>query len=155
MFQVYKFNHTLTLTPFDIAQYLGNSVIADDIKYCLIENRTPVLTFKYPSKQYNSKKQKGGSYTRYFNQEWLKEFPFLTYSKHDEGIYCLSCTLFPVKGQCHRAKLLITQPYQNWKDAHADFQKHSTVEYHKNSDSMLHAFLQVIGKGNKVELIFA
>ena len=62
-------------------------------------------------------------------------------------------TLFPVQGQCHKVKLLITLPYQNLKDARTDFQKHSTLEYHKTSDCMLHALLRVNqGKQKRVDI---
>ena len=50
-------------------------------------------------------------------------------------------------------KVVDTAPYKNWKDARADFQKHSTLEYHKTSDCMLHAFLQVSqGKQQRVDI---
>ena len=140
-------------TLFDISSFIGKSRLPDDIKYQLIQNRIPEATYKYLSRQYNSNTIKGGSYKRHFNREWLIEFHFLAYSKHDNGLYCLSCTLFPVEGQCHRAKLLITKPYQCYKDAHADFQKHSLLEYHKNSYSMLLSFLQVKeGKQQRIDL---
>ena len=119
-------NH-LDCTPFDLASFLGQSNIPDDVKYRLIQNRIPESSFKYPDREYNSKKLKGGSYKRFSNPYWLKEFLFLTYSRNHDGLYCLSCTLFSVEGQCHRAKLLLTAPYKNWKDARAVFQKHSTL----------------------------
>ena len=58
-------------------------------------------------------------------------------------------------GQCHRAKLLITNPYQNWKDAHSGFLKHS-LEYHKAADAKRSAFLEVRqGSQQRVDLILS
>jgi hypothetical protein len=73
---------------------------------------------------------------------WLEEFPFLMYSVEEDGIYCLSCRYFPVDGQCNRARLLITTPYRDWKDARSTFLKHRTLQYHLDSDCLRRAFVE-------------
>ena len=87
----------------------------DDVKMKLIDMRVPEQSFKFPGRQYNDSKRKRGTYTRYCNREWLNEFKFLLYSKAQDGLYCLSCILFPSTSQAHRAESLICTPYQNWK----------------------------------------
>ena len=74
-------------------------------------------------------------YMRYCNREWLNEFTFLSYSKAQDGLYCVSCILFPSISQTERAELLITAPYHKWKKARSDIANHSTLKYHLLSDS--------------------
>ena len=71
----------------------------DDVKLKLIELRVPEQSFKYPGRKYNDSKCKSGVYTRYCNRDWLSEFQFLSYSKLQDGLYSLSCILFPSTSQ--------------------------------------------------------
>ena len=115
----------------------------EDIRLKLIEERMPEQSFKFPGKHYKDSKRKGGTYVRYCNRDWLTEFPFLAYSKSLDGLFCLSCVLFSsgISNQ-HRANLLISAPYQNWKDARADILKHSTLKYHLDSECKRQAFME-------------
>ena len=65
----------------------------------------------------------------------------MSYSKSLDGLYCLSCILFPSTSQTQRAELLIATPYQNWKKAGADIANHSTLKYHLLSECKRQAFL--------------
>ena len=67
----------------------------------------------------------------------------MAYSKSKDGLYCLSCILFPcgIPSQ-QRANLLMSAPYQNWKNARADILKHSTLKYHLQSECSRRAFLE-------------
>ena len=47
-------------------------------------------------------------------------------------MFCLPCVLFPDTSH-RRPKKLISEPYQNWKNALEDLKKHSTYDYHQNS----------------------
>ena len=113
----------------------------DDIKLKLIDLHVPEQSFKFPGRQYNDSKHKSGVYTRYYNCDWLSEFQFLSSSKSQDGLYCLSCILFPSTSQAQRAELIIATPYQNWKKAHADVANYSTLKYHLLSESKRQAFL--------------
>ena len=43
-------------------------------------------------------------------------------------------SIFPMAAhQGSKAKLLISQPYQNWKDARSDLSHHAVRQYHKDS----------------------
>ena len=69
-------------------------------------------------------------------------FKLLSYSKSTDGYFCLACVLFPTSAhQGSRAKILITQPYRNWKDTREDLKNHSVVEYHKDSMEKMNSFL--------------
>ena len=113
------------------------------LKKSSIEERIPEKSFKFPQKSYKNSTRKDGTYIRYCNRDWLDEFPFLAYSKSQDGLYCLSCILFPcgIPSQ-QRANLLISAPYQNWKDARADILKHSTLKYHLQSEYSRRAFVE-------------
>lgn len=56
----------------------------------------------------------------------------------------MSCLLtFPLPAhQCSRAKLLITQPYRNWKDVRKDLNHHAVLQYRlKGSMEKLNNFI--------------
>ena len=112
------------------------------MKYKLINDRIPSKAFKFPGKKYKDSKCKDGSYIRHYNRDWLIEFPFLSYSKAEDGLYCLSCVFFRTGNDRLHANLLIQSPYQNWKNARADIIKHSTLQYHRTSETMRLAFMQ-------------
>ncbi len=102
----------------------------------------PEKSFKFPGKKYKDSKRKDGVYMRYCNLDWLIEFPFLSYSRAQDGLYCLSCVFFPTGNDILRAKFLIHAPYQNWRKGRIDIIKHSTLQYHRVSDTMRLAFIQ-------------
>ena len=127
----------------DVASYIdGSRAVTDDIKFDLICQWVPEKSYKFPGKKYNDCKRKDGSYMRYCNRDWLTEFTFLSYSRTQDGLYCLSCVLFPTGNESLRANLLINTPYQNWKNVRSDMMKHSTLQYHKTSDAIRLAFIQ-------------
>ncbi len=79
---------------------------------------------------------------RYCQHSWFVEFEFLTYSKSLDGIFCLACILFPSGGVHEQPKLLVKQPYRNWKDAREDLKKHSVTTPHQNAMARLKGFIQ-------------
>lgn len=107
----------------------------------VIKNRKPPQSYQFPGTEYRDKRCTSGTMKRRCRHEWLSKFPFLAYSKSQDGLYCVSCVLFPVaakQGSC--AKLLLTEPYRKWKDAMQDCRDHSNLEYHKNSFARMKAF---------------
>ena len=122
----------------DIKDYI-NQCPRDNVKHHLISNREPEKQFNFPPKQYKDKRSRTGYMNRFCCRDWLKKFEFTCYSKHDDGLYCLACVLFP-DGSHRRPKKLITEPYRNWKDAIHDLKKHATCEYHMNSMAKLKSF---------------
>ena len=57
-----------------------------------------------------------------------------------DGLYCMGCVLFPDSSH-RRPKKLISEPFQNWKDALEDLKNHASCKYHCNSMAKLWAFL--------------
>ena len=89
--------------------------------YALSKRRIPDLNFKFPSKSYKDKLAKDRIKLRYCQRAWfdiIYIYPFISYSKKVDGIYCLVCLLFFLQTQnmVKRQNLLITQPHCNWKD---------------------------------------
>ena len=81
---------------------------------------------------------------RHCNHDWFK-YPFLTYSKSTDGLFCFACVLFPMPAhQGSRAKQLISQPYKNWKDASTDLQSHTGKEYHHDSMEKMKSFVKIM-----------
>ena len=63
----------------------------------------------------------------------------VSYSKSEDGLYCLACVLFP--DTSHRCpSKLITEPYQNWIDATEVLLRLASCDYHINSLTKLDAF---------------
>lgn len=116
--------------------------IDDEQKDYFIKNRYPGSAYQFPAREYNDKSRKTGKVKRYCSHDWFRAYDFLSYSKDKDGLFCLCCALFPVDPHHgERAKLLITTPYRNWKDATADLNKHATLEYHKDSYAKMKAFI--------------
>ena len=109
------------------------------MKFNLITNREPEISFIFPPRQYKDKRSKSGYLNRFCCRDWFKRFKFLCYSKASDGLYCLACVLFPDSSH-RRPKKLISEPYCNWKDAVHDLAKHSTSDYHCNSMTRLDSF---------------
>ncbi|CAC5365224.1 unnamed protein product [Mytilus coruscus] len=111
----------------------------DDKKHMLICNRMPESTFKFASKLYKDSRCKSGSYKRSYFREWFTKFEFLSYSKDKDGLYCLVPKFFPdTSGR--RPRKLVSEPYQNWKDAITDLKRHASSETHLNSIIRLSGF---------------
>lgn len=69
---------------------------------------------------------------------WVKN-GFICYSKSKDGLYCLGCKFSPdTSGR--RPKILVSEPYCNWKDAFADLKNHASCEYQLNSMMRLNSF---------------
>lgn len=112
-----------------IVNVLSNtSKIDNEIKYNLIKNRVPPKKFIFPAKEYKDKSKKSGKRSRSYQHQWFEQFEFIVYSMEKDGIYCLPCILFPIENAPGgRAKLLITLPYNNWKDAVSDLKSHAVL----------------------------
>ena len=113
---------TDTSNAIDIASVVSQTKLSDQTKYNVIEslilNRKPHLQFNFPSKEYKDSRRQSGTMKRYCQHKWFEIFPFITYSTLEDGIYCLCCSVFRVKPkQGSRAKMMISKPYSNWKDA--------------------------------------
>ena len=129
------------------AMKLKTNNISDEQKAYFIKNRVPDKSFQFPAKQYKDKRRPSGFMSRYCCLEWFDKFDFLGYSVAMDGLFCLPCVLFPVPShRGNRANVLITSPYQNWKDAKTDLTNHATLQYHLDSKEKMDAFVQTMQK---------
>jgi len=67
------------------------------------------------------------------SKDWLNKFPWLSYSAKDCGAYCRICVLFgrDFSGVGDQKLGFFTlQLLSKYKNAVADFKKHSTLNYH-------------------------
>lgn len=131
-------SHTNPVHP-DISSLMRSGMISDEMKYNLIMNREPPSAFKFPARQYKDKRAKSGFLSRYCCRDWFNMFPFISYSVSAEGLFCVPCVLFPDSAH-RRPKKLITEAYNNWKDALEDLKQHASCDYHMNSLTKMNAF---------------
>ena len=101
--------------------------ISDDDKYQLTQNREPPSTSKFHSEKYANKNHKSGYMNRYCCMYRFKTFDFITYSERSDGLYCLARVLFPDTAH-RRPKKIVSECYNNWKDAIMDLKSHSAPD---------------------------
>ena len=119
----------------DVASYIGASIPADS-KYQLLTNHfKPGVDYKFP-------KSVSG---RAFQYRWLQLYPWLVYSKQENGGYCLPCVLFASCGY-HRSDpgILVRRPLISFPKALELFHKHKAKDYHKTAVVRADEFLQVM-----------
>ena len=151
--QVKRFKSDIDVdTKHDISDYMtiGKNVDSDT-KLSLINHRKPMSNnFQVPTREYKDKSKKNGVSVRTCHMEWLDTYDYLAYSQKEDGLYCLSCVLFPVENQTSgRANNLVNKLYTKWKDTVSDLKKHAVLEYHKNSQANLNAFMDTMAKPEK------
>lgn len=114
----------------DLGKYLNtpSEIIDPDTKLKLLSNPwVPEVTFRFPA---------SGKRNLRFQSQWLHKFPWLVYSKKNDGALCKYCVLFSKdtagKGGHQKLRLLVKEPYRNWKDALEYFKNHQDkCIYHK------------------------
>ena len=108
----------------DVANYLGKSLqLPDAVKYQLLVNHfRPGATYKFPR----------STNGRSFQYSWLQQYPWLSYSKQENGGICLPCVLFASSGY-HGSDpgILVRRPLISFTKALESFRKHAAKEYHK------------------------
>ena len=120
----------------DISEYSMRCNATDDEKYHLITNHfNPEPHFKFP-------KNVGG---RSFQHSWMMKYPWLKYSKQNDGGYCLPCILFS-RSASHNADpgVLVTNPLTNFRKALETLEKHNAKDYHKEALVKMDSFFKVM-----------
>ena len=121
--------------------------VTNEEKYKLICERKPQANCKMPHKVYKDIRRKSGTTFRSCNLELFDIFEFLAFSRKKEGVYCLACVLFPSlpgKAGAHRAKLLITRAFDDWKDSKSHLKAHAQLQYHLDSEAKMKAFIHTM-----------
>jgi len=114
--------------------------VSDELKYKLLTNVwVPDEKFTFPTSGIRNLK---------FQLNWMKRFPWLCYSKmQDSGAVCKYCAIFYHnfigKGAHQKPGLLVTKPFNKWKNAIECFNIHNNTEYHKNNVFIAENFISV------------
>lgn len=78
---------------------------------------------------------------RRFQAKWADTYPWLHYSKSENGAFCKACALFaPEKVSSQKLGVLVTTPFNNWTSMSTVFQRHDKSKYHQDSMVKMDAF---------------
>jgi len=114
--------------------------VSDEFKFKLLTNVwVPDEKFTFPM---------SGNRNLKFQLNWIKRFPWLCYTKmQDSGAVCKYCAIFfhnfIGKGAHQKPGLLVTKPFNKWKNAIESFNTHNNTEYHKNNVIIAENFISV------------
>jgi hypothetical protein len=83
-----------------------------------------------------------------FQLNRIKRFPWLCYTNmRNSGAVCKNCTIFyhnfTGKGAHQKPGVLVTKPFNKWKNAIEIFNTHSNIKYHKNNQIFTENFISV------------
>ena len=122
----------------DIADYLKkpSKDITDAIKYQLADDHfIPDPTHVFPR----------SSNGRCFQHRWLHRYPWLVYSKNENGGFCLPCVLFSRGGNLRSDPgILVQRPLTNFTKALELLDKHTAKSYHKTAVVRFDDFVKVM-----------
>lgn len=106
----------------DIGDALGSRLSQNEKYHILSSPWVPPKSYTFPSKTH-------GSRVRKFQGNWLKEFPWLSYSKKLDGGFCRFCVLFPPSSSPALGQL-VSEPLHDFAKGKSYLQKHATRQYH-------------------------
>ena len=120
----------------DAAEFSQGIITTDHEKYQFIVNHFS------PDQPYQFPRTPSG---RTFQHQWLVKYPWLKYSKQENGGFCLLCVIFS-RNRTSRADpgVLVSSPLINFKRALETLEKHTGKVYHKEAIATMDNFLKVI-----------
>ena len=109
----------------DVASFVGTRIANADQRYNLLNNH-----FK-PGADYSFPKHANG---RSFQFQWLQRYPWLVYSRQENGGFCLPCVLFASSGY-HGSDpgVLVSRPLTTFGKAVESLRKHADKNHHKTA----------------------
>ena len=122
----------------DIGSLLGETLTADGIKnvveqlstgekYTLLVNHfIPDENFNFPSTFINR-------FKRRFQPHWVKEFPWMVYSKARDGVFCKYCSLLVSPTKRKACGGFVNRPQTNWNKTVVAAREHQQHEYHMDA----------------------
>ena len=115
----------------------------DDLHQLSWENKYYVLTTE-PNSDPSSFPRTCSSNSqlyRQFQPSWLKQYPWLHYSQHDDGVYCRVCALFAPKqvGGQDLGQFVI-KPLKCWGKVFQKASAHAVKNYHLSSMTRMTEF---------------
>ena len=127
-------------TEYDIGKIIESNLslhdISRDMKYKILKLEVNPDVSCYPRRPYNS-----GS-SRQFQPAWKKQYPWLHYSKHVDGIFCHACVFFaPDKVGGQTPGQFVTKPFRSWVNKTQKMNAHAAVVYHEAAMTKMHEFV--------------
>ena len=117
----------------------------DDLNELSQEHKHRVLTTEpdHDTSSYPRTRPPGSDpYCRQFQPSWLKQHPWLHYSRHDDGVYSRACAFFTPK-QVGGQDLgqFVTKPFKSWGKIFQKASAHATKNYHLSSMTRMSEFI--------------
>ena len=112
-----------TLT--DVAQVIGSPNLSASTRYSLLTNHFQrSVGYHFPK----------GASGHSFQPQWFQSFPWLVYSKQEDGGFCLPCVLFASAGYCgSNPGMLVSRPLTAFKKALEMLRKDADKEHHESA----------------------
>ena len=109
----------------DVAQVMGFRNLSVSTRHSLLTNHVrPPVDYNFPK----------GPSGRSFQPQWLQSFPWLVYSKQEDGGFCLPCVLFASVGYRGSSPgVLVSRPLTVFKNALETLRKHADTDHHKSA----------------------
>ena len=120
----------------DVASFVWQSSSCSHTKYNLLVNHfKPMFNYPFPMSNHG----------RAFQYSWLTQFPWLAYSKLENGGYCLPCVLFATTSyQGSSPNVLVSRPLTASKKSLEILRNHGKKNYHKQAVLGRDEFLRVM-----------
>ena len=126
-----------TLECIEVASFVGSRSLSADCRYNLLMNHfKPGANYSFP---------KSNSTGRSFQYQWLTQFPWLAYSKQENGGFCIPCLIFASSGYCGSDPgVLVSRHLTAFTKALELLRKHADKLYHKDAVLRSDEFLKVM-----------
>jgi len=117
-------------SPFDIGVVFNDISTFDDGKKLkfIKEIWKPDQSFEFMVTEESGKKK------RKFRREWLRDFPWLAYSKYLDGAFCLPCVFF---GSNSKVDKLVKSPLTLWTSAVFRMKKHCSGQCESHNSAVI------------------
>lgn len=128
---------------FDISNYIADGPDLDDAtKINIIQNRIPPAGHNFPATTYRDKRRKSGVSSRRCKREWLEKYEHLSYSRIQDGLYCIACILFLSDIKYYKGEsIFVKAPCKDWKHLLEYWQLHEKCQYHQVSKDKFGSFV--------------
>lgn len=133
-------NADLVTSDCDIGQLLEHT----DLRTLSSEHRYRVLTTEVnpDSSSYPRTRPYGSGSFRQFQPAWKKQYTWLHYSRHLDGVFCHACAFFaPEKVGGQPLGQFVTKPFKTWVNKSQKMDAHAKVEYHITAMAKMKEFL--------------
>ena len=126
----------------DIGKLLDSGIdlqkLSREEKYRILTTNPSLDPSSYP----RTRPYASGSF-RQFQPDWLRQYPWLHYSRHVDGVFCRACAFFgPDKVGGQSAGQFVRKPFNTWAKKTQAMNSHSGSEYHANSLARMSEFVK-------------